>query len=71
MLQEMKMAPNDSISIVPAYTLILRRVLRFHIRADLLRPNGQVDALRLKPVARLSGGEYATLGHVFEMKRPQ
>ena len=53
------------------YTMILGRVLRFHIRSDLLRPNGQIDALRLRPVARLSGDEYATLGHVFEMKRPQ
>ena len=53
------------------YTLILGRVLRFRIRADLLRPNGMVDAALLKPVARLSGDEYATLGRVFEMKRPQ
>lgn len=53
------------------YTLILGRVLRFHIRAGLLRPNGQIDATRLKPVARLSGDEYATLGRVFEMQRPQ
>lgn len=53
------------------YTLILGRVLRFHLRSDLLRPNGMVDALRLKPVARLSGDEYATLGRVFEMQRPQ
>src|SRR5512135_1113906 len=52
------------------YTLILGRVLRFHLRSDLLRPNGQIDALRLKPLARLSGDEYATLGGVFEMKRP-
>ena len=53
------------------YTLILGRVLRFHIRSDLLRSNGLVDALRLEPVARLSGDEYATIGRVFEMKRPQ
>ena len=52
------------------YTLILGRVLRFHIRADLLRPNGAIDAALLRPVARLSGDEYATLGRVFEMKRP-
>jgi flavin reductase (DIM6/NTAB) family NADH-FMN oxidoreductase RutF len=52
------------------YTLILGRVLRFHIRSGLLRPNGQIDAALLKPVARLSGDEYATLGRVFEMKRP-
>jgi flavin reductase (DIM6/NTAB) family NADH-FMN oxidoreductase RutF len=53
------------------YTLILGRVLRFHIRSDLLRPDGRVDALRLEPVARLSGDEYTTIGRVFEMKRPQ
>jgi flavin reductase (DIM6/NTAB) family NADH-FMN oxidoreductase RutF len=52
------------------YTLILGRVLRFHLRQDILRPNGLVDAALLKPVARLSGDEYATLGRVFEMKRP-
>lgn len=52
------------------YTLILGRVLRFHIRSGLLRPNGTIEAALLKPVARLSGDEYATLGRVFEMKRP-
>ncbi len=52
------------------YTMILGRVLRFHLRSDLLRPNGTVDAARLQPVARLSGDEYTTLGRVFAMKRP-
>jgi flavin reductase (DIM6/NTAB) family NADH-FMN oxidoreductase RutF len=52
------------------YTLILGRVLRFHIREGLLRPNGAIDATLLRPVARLSGDEYAALGRVFEMKRP-
>jgi flavin reductase (DIM6/NTAB) family NADH-FMN oxidoreductase RutF len=52
------------------YTMILGRVLRFHIREGLLRPNGLIDASLLKPVARLGGDEYAMLGRVFEMKRP-
>jgi flavin reductase (DIM6/NTAB) family NADH-FMN oxidoreductase RutF len=52
------------------YTMILGRVLRFHIREGLQRPNGAIDATLLKPVGRLSGDEYATLGRVFEMKRP-
>jgi flavin reductase (DIM6/NTAB) family NADH-FMN oxidoreductase RutF len=52
------------------YTLILGRVLRYHIRAGLLRSNGMIDASALKPVARLGGDEYATIGRVFEMKRP-
>jgi flavin reductase (DIM6/NTAB) family NADH-FMN oxidoreductase RutF len=52
------------------YTLILGRVLRYHLRANLLRSNGLIDASALKPVARLGGDEYATIGRVFEMKRP-
>ena len=52
------------------YTLILGRVRRFHLRSDVLRPNGLVDAALLKPLARLSGDEYAALGQIFEMKRP-
>jgi flavin reductase (DIM6/NTAB) family NADH-FMN oxidoreductase RutF len=53
------------------YTLILGRVIRFHIREGLLRPNGLIDAAKLKPLARLGGDEYATIHQVFEMKRPQ
>lgn len=46
------------------YTLILGRVVRCHIQDGLLRADGLVDA------ARLAGDEYATLGRVFELKRP-
>ena len=52
------------------YTMVLGRVLQFHVREGLLRPNGLVDADLLRPVARLGGDEYATLGAVFEMQRP-
>jgi flavin reductase (DIM6/NTAB) family NADH-FMN oxidoreductase RutF len=51
-------------------TLVLGRVLRFHIRRDLMRPNGLIDPEKLRPVSRLGGDEYATLGRVFEMPRP-
>ncbi len=54
-----------------AYTMIVGRVLRYHVRADLLRESGLVDALRLRPIARLGGDEYATIGDVFEMLRPR
>lgn len=52
------------------YTMILGTVVRFHVREGLVRPNGLVDATRLRPVARLGGDEYATLASVFEMARP-
>lgn len=53
-----------------SYTLIIGRVVRFHIRADLIRDDGTVDPERLRPVARLGGDEYATLGEVFTLQRP-
>jgi len=37
----------------------------------LLRPNGLVDAFLARPIMRLGGEKYATLGRVFEMSRPQ
>lgn len=62
-----QLVPVDGTS----YTMVLGRVVRFHIRADLLRANGLVDAMLLRPVARLGGDEYATVGRVFELSRPQ
>lgn len=52
-------------------TLVLGEVVRIHLREGVLRPNGLVDPLLSKPVARLGDNEYATLGHVFTMNRPK
>ncbi|NUO82672.1 flavin reductase family protein [candidate division KSB1 bacterium] len=54
-----------------AATLVLGRIMRYHVRADLLRLNGLVDAVALQPIMRLGGEEYTTLGRVFEMTRPK
>jgi flavin reductase (DIM6/NTAB) family NADH-FMN oxidoreductase RutF len=53
------------------YTLVIGRVLYFHMRDGLLRANGRVDAQLLRPLARLSGDEFATLGRVFTLARPE
>ena len=53
------------------YTMILGRVLRYHIRPDLLDPAGLVNATRLRPVARLGGDDYTTVEQVFTMSRPR
>lgn len=53
------------------YTMVVGRIVRYHVRSDLLRESGLVDAPRLRPVARLGGDEYATIGGVFEMLRPR
>ena len=52
-------------------TMVLARIVRYHVRADLLRGDGSVDPALLEPVARLGGTEYAELGRVFAMTRPQ
>mgnify|MGYP005846047455 CR=1 FL=1 len=51
-------------------TMVLGRIVRYHFREDLLRPDGLVDAARLQPLARLGGPEYARLGEIFAMERP-
>jgi flavin reductase (DIM6/NTAB) family NADH-FMN oxidoreductase RutF len=51
--------------------MVLGRVLRFHIREDLLRADGSIDDALLQPLGRLSGDEYAALGEIIQMKRPE
>lgn len=53
------------------YTLILGQVVRFHIREDLLKPDGLVDVTRLHPLARLGGDDYGLLGDVITLARPK
>jgi flavin reductase (DIM6/NTAB) family NADH-FMN oxidoreductase RutF len=55
---------------VEGNTMVLGRVLRYHVREGLIRPNGLADALLMKPLARLGGDEYGTIGSVLEIKRP-
>jgi flavin reductase (DIM6/NTAB) family NADH-FMN oxidoreductase RutF len=51
--------------------MVLGRVLRFHVREDLLRPNGLVDTMKMKPITRLGGPvEYATIGELFHLEIP-
>lgn len=52
------------------YTLVIGRILRYHLREGLLRPDGLVDARLLNPLARLGGDEYALLGDILAIPRP-
>jgi flavin reductase (DIM6/NTAB) family NADH-FMN oxidoreductase RutF len=51
-------------------TIVIGEIVLYHLRDGLLRNGYLVDATLLKPVARLGGEEYATLGRVFKMPRP-
>jgi flavin reductase (DIM6/NTAB) family NADH-FMN oxidoreductase RutF len=64
-----------STQIVPVedttYTMILGRVLRYHIREGLIGENGLVQALQLGAIARLGGDEYTAIDRTFSLSRPQ
>jgi flavin reductase (DIM6/NTAB) family NADH-FMN oxidoreductase RutF len=52
--------------------MVLGRVLRFHIRADLYRPNGLVDTINMKPISRMGGAlEYSKIGELIHLKCPE
>jgi flavin reductase (DIM6/NTAB) family NADH-FMN oxidoreductase RutF len=53
------------------YTVLFGRIIRLHIREELLGEDGLVVAERLRPIARLGRDEYTTLGEVFAMPRPR
>ncbi|MCB1221386.1 MAG: flavin reductase family protein [Planctomycetales bacterium] len=47
--------------------MILADVLMFHIRDTLIDARGAIDPHRLKPLARMGGGRYASLGEIFKL----
>jgi flavin reductase (DIM6/NTAB) family NADH-FMN oxidoreductase RutF len=53
--------------------MILGKVLRFHIREDLMRYEiGLVDTMRMKPILRLGGSvEYTKIGELFYLETPE
>lgn len=54
----------------PACDLLIGRVVRYHVRADIYA-RGKIDPLRLAAVGRLAGADYATIGRIFALQRPQ
>jgi flavin reductase (DIM6/NTAB) family NADH-FMN oxidoreductase RutF len=51
------------------HTLVIGRIVRFHIREDIMRPNFKIDQSKLAAVGRMAGSVYChtddmfTLGH--------
>lgn len=52
-----------------ACDLMIGKVVCFHI-ADELYEDGRIDAGKLRPISRLAGSDYAALGEIFAMQRP-
>lgn len=54
----------------PAADLLIGRVVRFHI-AEAIYEDGRIDAAGLGAVSRLAGQNYARIGGVFALERPE
>ena len=52
--------------------MVIGKVVCFHIRENLYRPNGLVDTTKMKPITRLGGlVEYTKIGELFYLKHPE
>lgn len=51
--------------------MVLGQVVCFHVRTDLLLPEGIVNTPQMGLIARLGGDSYTTFGKVFDLLRPK
>lgn len=50
--------------------LIIGKVVQFHIDDDIYQ-DGKIDPIKLGAVSRLAGNNYAKIGEIFTLERPQ
>ncbi|WP_462421832.1 flavin reductase family protein [Salinicoccus sp. Marseille-QA3877] len=55
---------------IPTTDLLLLKVKHYHIDSDIYH-NGYIDPLKLKAVSRLAGNDYADIGDIFTVERPE
>ncbi|MGX7108011.1 flavin reductase family protein [Facklamia miroungae] len=53
-----------------AADLLLMRVVHFHLSEEVYQ-NTYILADQLKPISRLAGNDYATLGDIIQLERPE
>lgn len=51
-------------------TIIIGRVVQFHVQEGILDENFYVNIDNYQPISRLAGANYAKLGELFTIKRP-
>ena len=49
---------------------IIGKVVLVHIKDEFILPDGKIDVVKLRPLARLGYFDYTTVDHTFEMKTP-
>ena len=50
--------------------VVIGRVVAIHIADEVLKPDGRVDLLKVRPIARLGYYEYTSVESIFEMRIP-
>jgi flavin reductase (DIM6/NTAB) family NADH-FMN oxidoreductase RutF len=50
--------------------IVIGRVVAIHIDDAVLRPDGRIDVLKIRPLARLGYYDYTSVDHLFEMVIP-
>jgi flavin reductase (DIM6/NTAB) family NADH-FMN oxidoreductase RutF len=50
--------------------IVIGRVVLIHIKNEVIRPDGRLDILKIKPLARLGYYDYSTVDSLFEMVIP-
>ncbi|WP_286914294.1 flavin reductase family protein [Flavobacterium sp. UBA4197] len=50
-------------------TIVIGKVVMFHVAEDVLLDNYKINMETYKPVARLAGSNYSKLGEIFSIKR--
>ncbi|WP_366657212.1 flavin reductase family protein [Fodinicurvata sp. EGI_FJ10296] len=51
--------------------LIVGEVVRIHVNDDALTPEGKLDVLKIRPIARLGYYDYTVIDNIFEMRIPE
>ncbi|WP_409274136.1 flavin reductase family protein [Neobacillus sp. SCS-31] len=64
--QSLELGNEDSIGC----DMIIGRVVQFHIEPDIYE-NGRIDPKGLAAVSRLAGTNYAKIGEIFSIERPE
>ena len=50
--------------------IVIGRVVLIHIRDDVIGPDGRLDVIKIRPLARLGYYDYTTVDSIFEMVIP-
>ena len=50
--------------------VVIGRVIAIHIKEEVIRPDGRIDVLKIRPIARLGYRDYTSVESIFEMVIP-